>query len=201
MRKILTKIVIILGLIFVNLFCCFFFQIVSAVKISNMTNDELMEIFEGKVDSDTPDYLQYAASKSMKAYFNFDAKHIVKNSKKIDIYGNNIANYDVESKSVICISPSDHAVARTQTIECIMDVLEDKVVVYKKKSDGTVTEKVTKRSTTNSTEKTAIRYADQLAYFAYRSIAKDEHGATPKDYESYKCIMRFQVYREKISIL
>ena len=198
MRKILTKIVLMLGLIFVNLFCCSFFQIVSAAKVPSVTNDELIKILEGEPNADTTDYLQYGASKSMKAYFNFDAGTMVKKASKIDIFGNSYSNYDVTSKSVICISPAVHEGARKQVVECIMDVLEDKIVVYKKKSDGTVNTVETKRDTKNSTKITAIDYADQLAYFAYKSIEADEHGDTPSNFESYKCIMRFQLYRKTV---
>lgn len=199
MGKILTKIVLMLGLIFVNLFCCSFFQITLAVDILYVPDEELEDKLESKHDADTPDYLQYAASNSRDAYFSFNASKMVKNSKKIDIYGNDLPNYNYNSKSVICISPADHNVAKTQIIECIMDVLEDKVVVYKKNADGDVKVTETKRATTDSTKVKALEYADQLAYFAYKSVKANETD-TPKNFRSYKCIMRFQVYRKTISI-
>lgn len=194
MRTKLIKIVTILGIIIMNLFFCLFFQIASAEGVTSVTKEQL----EGTINSNTPDYLQYAAthkSATNDVFFEFAAEKLVRQNAMIDIYGGSYDNYQYDSPGVICASPAVHYEAKTQKIECIMDISSDGVTVYSfnPNAQGKVTITSTSSDTTNPTKKKAIKYANQLAYFAYMSIygkgtAEDK---IPFTFDNYKSLMRF----------
>lgn len=192
MRKNLTKIVIMLGLIFINLFCCSFFQIIFADDgsrpVPDKNNEQLEEIFNSSLSGDTLDFLQYAAKRQKNSFFDFDASKMVKRQTIVDVHGN-YSNYYYNHEAVICASPNNHVEAAKQRIDCIMDVTSEGVTVY---VNGR--EIKTPREGANSKEKQAIKYADQLAYFAYKSIEKGETTQN-EPWHYYKSIMRFQLLR------
>lgn len=205
MKEKLIKLAVILGIIMINLFSCLFSQIVSAASVSGLTNQQLSDKLNDDISSDTPDYLQYGAAGKKNAFFDFDAEGMVDQGDKINIYSGNFSNYDVNKKSVICVSPGVHTTATSQRIECIMDVTTESVIVYSKvKGANKVTVTETSFATKDDDLKKAVKYAKMFVYFASKSIdvadAKND-GKTevliPENSESYKCLMRFQLFGGK----
>lgn len=199
MKKNLTK--IILSLIVINLFCYLIFQTVFAVSIPDKSNEELLKIFENKPTGDTLDYLQYAASRKKNSFFDFRPSKMLDDYVQISSYANGFDDYYYDNKAVMCVSPADHKEAAKQRIECIMDVTADGVTVYSN-IDGKGNENIdvtsVSRNTSDPDKKEAIKYADQLAYFAYKSLEADETKQN-SSFKYYKSIMRFQLLGHKFS--
>lgn len=190
MRKNLTKIVIILWLIVINLFFCSFSKIVLAGTYSESDNDKTLKRLNGNITANTVDYLQYAASNRQDAFFEFDAGGMIKQNKEINIRDGYYDNYHTSNPGVICLSPGDHKWAKTQRVDCIMDINVDGVTVYtQSKPEG----KEFSRDSKNANVKKAIELADQLAYFSYMSI-KNNETTQSEPWHYYKSIMRFQIF-------
>lgn len=197
MRKNLTKIVIILGLIIINLFFCSFYKIVLAGTYSESDNDKTLKRLNGNITANTVDYLQYAASNRQDAFFEFNAGGMIKQNKEINIRDGYYDNYHTSNPSVICLSPGDHKWAKTQRVDCIMDINVDGVTVY---TQSNLEGKEFSRDSKNANVKKAIELADQLAYFSYMSIKNNETTQNPP-WHYYKSIMRFQIFGHNSKLL
>lgn len=190
MRKNLTKIVIILGLIIINLFFCSFSNIVFAGTYSEEDNTITLKKLNGEVVDNTVDILQYAASNRQEAFFEFNAGDMIRQNKEMNIRDGEFDNYETSNPGVICLSPGNHIWAKTQRVDCIMDINVDGVTVYTPTNPNG---KEFSRDSKNANVVKAIELADQLAYFAYMSV-KNKETTQNEPWHYYKSIMRFQIF-------